>query len=60
MNIEVGTKVLSNDEVIGIPWNTEGIVTAVELSLVCPDLFEITFGDKVRYLYESEFFVLEG
>ena len=59
MTIEIGTKVLSNDEVIGIPWNTEGIVTAAEANLVCPDLFEITFGDKVRYLYESEFLVLE-
>jgi len=59
MNIEIGTKVLSNDEVMGIPWNTEGRVTHINDASGHPYLYEVVFGDKLRYLYHTEFFVVE-
>lgn len=59
MNIKVGTKVLSNDEVIDMPWHTEGVVKGVVPDRT-PPLYEVYFGlGEIYYLYDNEFFVVE-
>jgi hypothetical protein len=61
MSLEIGQKVLSNSDIVDIPWNTEGVIKYVHIER-SPVLYKVYFEieDKVRYLYDHEFIVLEG